>query len=43
MGEGDLVVSDDPIVEVGDVEGAVGAPAQVYRPEPRIFGAQEIG
>ena len=43
VGEGDLVVADDPVVEVGDVEGTVGAELDVDRAEPGVVADDEVG
>ena len=38
-----LVVADDAVVEIGDVQGAVGAELDVHRPEPGVVAGEEIG
>ncbi len=43
VGQRDLVVADDPVVEVGDVEGPVGAQLDVHRPEPVVLAPDEVG
>ena len=42
MGQRHLVVTDDPVVKVGDVQRAVRSELIVHRPEPRIGGGEEI-
>ena len=37
-----FVVADDPIVEIGDVQRAVGPQLQVDRPEPGIVADEKI-
>ncbi len=39
----DLVMADDPVVEVGDVERAVGAQLDIHRPEPVVLAPDEVG
>lgn len=41
--EANLVVPDDPVVEVGDVERAVRPLANVDRPEPGVTADDEVG
>ena len=36
-------MADDPVVEVGDVQRAVGADCMIDRAEPRVARAQEVG
>ena len=43
VGQRDLVVADDPVVEVGDVERAVGAELDVDRAEPGVVAREEVG
>lgn len=40
--EGDFDVGDDAVVEVGDVEGAVGAELDVDGAEPGVAGLEEV-
>ena len=42
MIEGDFVVSDDFVVEVCDVESAIGTELQVDRSEPRVVGGKQV-
>ena len=38
-----FVVADDLVVEVGDVEGVVGAELEIDGTEPRIVAGDEVG
>ena len=41
--EGDFVVADDLVVEVGDVEGVVGAELEIDGAEPGVIAGDEVG
>ncbi len=41
--EGDFVVADDAVVEIGDVERAVGAEGEIDGAEPGIVAGKEVG
>jgi hypothetical protein len=40
--EGDLIVTDDLVVEVGDIERAIFTKAEVYGTEPGVLAGHEI-
>ena len=42
VGQGDFVMADDPVVEVGHVERTVGTEDEVIRPKPGVVALQEI-
>jgi len=43
MGQGNLVVADDAVVEVGDVERTVGPQLDIDGPEPVVLAPDEVG
>ena len=43
MGQGNFVMADDPVVEVGHVKCPVGAQLDVDGPEPVVLAPDEVG
>ncbi len=43
VGERHLVMADDPVVEVGDVESAIGTELDIHGSEPGIITDEEVG